>query len=156
MDRPVETEMVRFRIEGDLKKRAEQVCARTGMELNDVLRTLVRRIVIDEAIPFDLNTPGRVAEPEGTPYGEYGEFLTDDLAHLKADSVITLLASFAANRAHRIATEKRKARPNREILKRWETEAREAMSYRRTINTKDDKLLSKLETKFTALLTADH
>jgi antitoxin component of RelBE/YafQ-DinJ toxin-antitoxin module len=46
MDRPVETEMVRFLIEGDLKKRAEDICARTGMELNDVLRTLVRRMVI--------------------------------------------------------------------------------------------------------------
>ena len=147
--------MVRFRIEGDLKNRAEEICARTGMELNDVLRTFLRRIVIDGAIPFDLNAPARVAEPEATPYGQYSEFLTDDLAHLKAESVITLLASFAANRAHRIATEKRKARPNRENLKQWEAEAREAMNYRRTINTKDDKLLSTLEQKFTALLAAD-
>ncbi len=147
--------MVRFRIEGDLKKRAEEVCARTGMELNDVLRTFLRRIVIDGAIPFDLNTPARVAEPEGTPYGQYGEFLTDDLAHLKAESVITLLSSFAANRAHRIAIEKRKARPNRENLTRWEAEARDAMTYRRTINAKDDKLLSTIEKKFTDLLAAD-
>jgi len=155
MDRPVETEMVRFRIEGELKKRAEAVCARTGMDLNDVLRTLVRRIVTDGAIPFDVNTSGRVAEPRGVPYAQYGEFLTEDLAHLKAESAISLLASFAADRAHRIATEKRKARPNRANLKRWAAEARDAMNYRRTMNTRDDKLVSKVEKKFAALLAAE-
>jgi hypothetical protein len=152
---PRETEMVRFRIEGDLKKRAEDACAQRGMELNDVLRTLVRRIALDGAIPFDMNAPGRVAEPGGTPFDRYGEFLTQDLAHLKAESVISLLASFVANRARLIATEKRKARPIRANLSKWESEAREAMNYRRTMNTKDDKLVAKVEKKFSALLTTN-
>lgn len=147
--------MVSLRIERDLKKRAEEICARTGMDLTDVIRTLVRRIAIDGAIPFDLDTPGRVEEPPAPPYGRYSDFLTDDLAHVKADSVIVLLSSFAADRAHRVATERRKSRPNREKINRWEAEARDAMKHRRTINTKDEKLLTKLEKKFTTLLTAD-
>jgi len=155
MEAPLETEMVRFRIEGDLKKRAEHACARRGMELNDVLRTLVRRIALDGAIPFDMNAPARVTEPGGTPFDHYGEFLTQDLAHLKAESVISLLASFVANRARLIATENRKARPNRAKLTKWESEAREAMNHRRTMNTKDAKVVTKVEKKFSTLLASD-
>ena len=154
MEAPLETEMVRFRIEGELKKRAEHACARRGMELNDVLRTLVRRIALDGAIPFDMNAPASVAEPGGTPFDRYGEFLTQDLAHLKAESVISLLASFVANRARLIATENRKVRPNRAKLSKWESEAREAMNYRRTMNTKDAKVVAKVEKKFSTLLAS--
>ena len=155
MDTSLETELVRFRIEGDLKSRAEEVCARYGLELNDVMRTLVRRIALDDSIPFDMNAPGRIAEPSGSPFDRYGAFLTEDLAHLKAKSVISLSGSYIANRARRMATERHKARPNRAHVARWKSEVQEALQYRRTLDTKDQKLVAKGEKNFAALLTSD-
>jgi addiction module RelB/DinJ family antitoxin len=145
----VQTDIIRFRIEEDIKARAENICARLGMEMNDVLRTLVRRIALDKAIPFDMHTTFRVEEPSRSPFD-----LTDDLAHLKAEAVISLLWIFAAKRARQIALENRKPRPNRKQNTKWETEAEEAMEYSRTMDTRDDKLVAKVEQRFAALLVS--
>jgi DNA-damage-inducible protein J len=150
----VQTDIIRFRIEEDIKARAENICARLGMEMNDVLRTLVRRIALDKAIPFDMHTTFRVEEPSRSPFDRYGQFLTDDLAHLKAEAVISLLWIFAAKRARQIALENRKPRPNRKQITKWETEAEEAMEYSRTMDTRDDKLVAKVEQRFAALLVS--
>ena len=46
MDTRVDTTLVRFRVDGTLKKRAEVTCDRRGLDLNDVLSTVVRRIAL--------------------------------------------------------------------------------------------------------------
>jgi addiction module RelB/DinJ family antitoxin len=150
-----DTDLVRFRIEGEIKRKAVRVCEDLGLELNDVLRTVVRRIANDDALPFDMTIPNRVAEPVPLPFNRHSDFPADELAHLRAEALITLLATAIANRAHRIAEEKRKARPNKNKLLEWEAQLREAMDYRRSVNTRDANLVAELEKRYTALLTAD-
>lgn len=150
MDTRVETELVRFRVDGNLKTNAEAACNRRGLDLNDVLRTLVRRIAMEDAIPFDLNAPARIATDARTPFDRYGEFLDQDLAHLKIESVIGLLATFIADRARRMAAEKKKTKPNTKRIEQWLQEASEAMQYRRgALNSSN---AAKVEKQFTALL----
>ena len=73
MDTRAETTWVRFRIDETLKARAEAVCDGRGLDLHDVLRTLVRRIAVENAIPFDLDAPagsgGAVRRPSGAEHG---------------------------------------------------------------------------------------
>ena len=147
--------MVRFRVDRALKAHAEQLCASLGMELNDVLRILVRRIAMEGAIPFDLNRPNQSPSDARAPFDRYGPFLQEDLAHLKAESVLTLLATFAANRARRIAVERRQAKPNQNKIDQLRREATEAMHLRRSLDVKDDALLALVEKRFTTLLAAD-
>ena len=145
-----ETALIRFRVDETLKQRADAVCSERGFYLTDVLRAVVRRIAMEHAIPFELSAPAAADAP--APFAQYGKFLLDDLAHVKAESVIALLATFIANRARRIAGEKRKAKPNAKLIAKWEAENREAVQYHRVLNTRDSELVSKVEKRFTDLL----
>ena len=120
----------RFRVDEGLKEQAEAVCVRRGTDRNHVLRTLVRRIAIEDEIPFDLNAPARAAEPQRVPFDRYGDFLTQDLAHLEAESLISLLAGFVADRARKIAEEQTKTKPDAAKIAAWHREASEAMQMR--------------------------
>lgn len=146
--------MVRFRVDSRLKQRAESICAALGMDLNDVLRILLRRIAMEEAIPFNLNAPARLPKDAQVPFAHYGDFLQQDLKHLAAESVISLLATFVAKRARQMTAERGKPKPNATKIEQWNTEATEAMQLRRSIDTTDDALLARVEKRFTALLCA--
>jgi hypothetical protein len=74
---------------------------------------------------------------------------------LRAEAVITLLVSFIADRARRIAAEKKKSRPDHDKLARWEQEAQAALGHRRTLDTQDEASLAAIEREFAALLAAD-
>ena len=146
---------VNFRVDPDVKTRAEAICKSIEMDLVQVMRILLRRIATEEAIPFDLNAPARAPTPARVPFDRYGTFLEHDLKHLKAESVISLLAGFVAKRARQMATERAKSRPNTKKIEQWNTEAMEAMTLRRSIDTNDEALLARTEKRFTALLVAD-
>lgn len=148
----VDTELVRFRVNSDLKMQAEAVCQAHGLDFNDVLRTLIRRIAIERSIPFDQNAPAHVSKTERQPFDTYGAFLTQDLAHLEAESVISMLSLYVAKCAGKIAREKRKRLPKAELVSKWSAQAREAMALRRTINTNDQEHLGKVTKRYTALL----
>jgi hypothetical protein len=155
MESSLDTDSIRFRLEADLKARAEAVCIKRGLALNDVLRALVRRIAQEDAIPFDLNPTYRVAESPPPPYDRYGDDVGEDVSQLRAEAVITLLVSFIADRARRIAAEKKKSRPDHDKLARWEQEAQAALGHRRTLDTQDEASLAAIEREFAALLAAD-
>jgi addiction module RelB/DinJ family antitoxin len=146
---------IRFRLEADLKARAEAVCIKQGLELNDVLRALVRRIAFEDAIPFDLNPTYRVAESPPQPFDRDADDLDEDVSQLRAEAVLSLLVSFVADRARRMAAEKKKSRPNRDTLARWEQQSQSALAYRRTLDTQDEASLAAIEREFTALLASD-
>jgi DNA-damage-inducible protein J len=48
---------VRARIEPDLKERAQEVLAVTGLTLSDAVRLFLRQVVIQGGIPFDIRIP---------------------------------------------------------------------------------------------------
>lgn len=146
-----ETTLVRFRLQTKQIAEAVGVCDELGFDLNDVLRTVVRRIAKDHAIPFEINHPTHVASNR-LPFTEYGDYLDKDLAHLKAELTLSMLSTFIADRAARLREERQKPKSNNKLIQRWERELRDAVGYHRTMNTRDVALVEQVDAKFRALL----
>ena len=92
----------------------------------------MRRSAPENAIPFDLDAPAR---SDGTviPFARYGAFLNSDLAHLKGEGVISLLATLYCRSCEtRGAGEEDKLA---QCGEKWENEAREAVQYHRALDT---------------------
>ncbi|WP_236866980.1 type II toxin-antitoxin system RelB/DinJ family antitoxin [Burkholderia pseudomallei] len=55
-DKPMaSTDVVRARIDGQIKEEASNVLARMGLSVSDVIRMLLTRVATDKALPFDVN-----------------------------------------------------------------------------------------------------
>lgn len=50
------TDVVRARIDGQIKEEASNVLARMGLSVSDVIRMLLIRVAADKALPFDVNS----------------------------------------------------------------------------------------------------
>jgi len=50
-------EMVRARIEPDVKREATAALAAMGLTVSDAIRMLLVRVASDKALPFDVRTP---------------------------------------------------------------------------------------------------
>lgn len=53
-------EIVRARIDADLKAHASEVLAGMGLTVSDAIRLLLVRVVADKALPFDVRIPNQV------------------------------------------------------------------------------------------------
>lgn len=51
------TDVVRARIDGQVKEAATKVLAQMGLSVSDAIRILLTRVAIDKALPFDVNGP---------------------------------------------------------------------------------------------------
>ncbi|WP_347554419.1 type II toxin-antitoxin system RelB/DinJ family antitoxin [Robbsia sp. KACC 23696] len=49
------TDVVRARIDRQIKEEANAVLARIGLSVSDVIRMLLTRVATDKALPFDVN-----------------------------------------------------------------------------------------------------
>src|SRR5436309_14992587 len=99
----MDTELVRFRINPELREKAAKVCADLGLELNDVLRAFVTRIARDGALPFDLGSAATPPEPGHTPFHDYDARLWSSIKpQIDAEVAIGLLARFIAHCSTRI------------------------------------------------------
>lgn len=54
------SDVVRARIDGQIKEEATNVLAGMGLSVSDAIRILLTRIAADKALPFDINR----AQPE--------------------------------------------------------------------------------------------
>lgn len=79
-------DIVRARIEPQVKHHAEQVLASLGMNMSDAIRIFVNQIAIREAFPIELKTPNQItleamqAETQATGY-DSASALFDELSH---------------------------------------------------------------------------
>jgi DNA-damage-inducible protein J len=93
----MDTELVRFRVDPDLRDKAAQVCAELGLELPDVLRAFVTRIASDGALPFDLSNRATRLETAQQPFQDYEAGLWSPIKpQVDAEVALTLLARFIA------------------------------------------------------------
>jgi len=92
----MDTELVGFRINPELREKAAAVCAGLGLELNDVLRALVTRIARDGTLPFELATTP-LAQVTPTPFRDYDPRLwTSIKPQVDAEVALNLLARYIA------------------------------------------------------------
>ncbi len=80
------TEVVRARIDADLKKAASAVLSGMGLSLSDAIRMMLVRVAAEQALPFEARVPNRETTKaiEAVQRGEVERFssaaaLLDDL-----------------------------------------------------------------------------
>ena len=144
-------ELIRVRVDSALKSVAESVCREHELTLPEVLRTVVRRIARDRRLPFEVEAP---PPPDDAlvPFGRDTPLLAGDLADLKAELALHLLATFIADRARRLAEGREQGTGDAKRLARWERELREAVMHHRTLDATDPALVDEVEARFRALL----
>ncbi len=78
-------EIVRARIDADLKKEASAVLAGMGLSLSDAIRMLLVRIAAEKALPFEVRAPNAETQAAilAAQRGEVARF--DSVAELIAD-----------------------------------------------------------------------
>jgi addiction module RelB/DinJ family antitoxin len=101
MPTPLDSDLVSFRVDAALRAKAAEVCKQLGLELHDVLRTLVARIARDGALPFAV---GEAApRPAAVPFGEYDARLWAPLKpQIDAEIAAALLMRFLADCSSRL------------------------------------------------------
>lgn len=156
LDTRADTTVLSFRVDEALRRQAVAICQQQHIDLNDVLRTLIRRIAMEGALPFNLDAPARSETVQRVPFDDYGDFLNTDLAHLEVEALISLLARLVADRARRIVAEQRKRSPDPANIKRWAGEIAAAMQIRRgKVDLTQPARVDQLQQRFAALLTSE-
>lgn len=50
---------IRFRIDGDERDQAEKIAARIGLNLNDAMKIMLKRFIVEGGLPFDMRQADR-------------------------------------------------------------------------------------------------
>ena len=100
---PMDTELIRFRIDPEIRDKAEEVCSALGHELHDVLRAAVIRIARDGALPFDLGAGPAAPAAGAIPFYHYDERRWGSMKpQIDAEVALALLARFIADCSTRL------------------------------------------------------
>lgn len=151
----MDTELVRFRIDPELRDKAAKVCADLGLELNDVLRTFVTRVARDGALPFDLTTVPARPEPGQTPFHDYDARLWLPIKpQIDAEVAIGLLARFIADCSTQIDEASTGAAPNTGLVARLTRDRNEARKLRGNLDVSDGAAVSRVIDKYGPLVRA--
>ena len=78
-------EVVRARVDSDLKREATAVLSDMGLSVSDAIRMMLVRVAAERALPFEVRIPNRVTQEalEAAKRGEVKRF--DSVAALMAD-----------------------------------------------------------------------
>jgi addiction module RelB/DinJ family antitoxin len=123
----VEGEIIRFRVDPEVKEKVTAVCEKLGFDLSEVLRAVMGRIAETGTLPVEL---GSTDEPRSqrAPFGEYSERLWREYQFVDAEVALSLLDRFIARSAAQLDAEHSGVEPNPgtiETLKRVIAEARQ-------------------------------
>ena len=79
------TDVVRARIDADLKREAATVLSEMGLSVSDAIRLMLVRIVADRSLPFEIRVPNEKTQAalRAAQQGETARF--NDVAALMAD-----------------------------------------------------------------------
>ena len=82
-------EVVRARIDPELKKDATEVLGSMGLSVSDAIRMMLVRVVADRSLPFEVRSPNRETEQalEAARRGDVTRFssVADLMADLEVD-----------------------------------------------------------------------
>lgn len=133
----MDTELIRFRMDPQVRDRAEEVCARLGYELCDVLHATVARIARDGALPFELGADA-VPTPAAAPFQDYREPLWADLKpQVDAEVALALLMRFIAHCSTRLDEESDQSQPDADRVVRLTAQREQARRLRLELDVTD-------------------
>lgn len=133
----MDTELIRFRIDAQLARQAERVCADAGFELRDVLRLLVTRIARDGVAPAELYAV-KESEAHKRPFHDYDDRLWADLKpSIDAEVALALLTRFIADCTTQIDEAENAQTVDRRRVDQLAKARAEARSLKLTLNVAD-------------------
>jgi hypothetical protein len=142
-------EFIRFRIDPEIHQRAARACTRLGIDLNDVLRTLVTRVARDGALPFDVGAAPPPPAPDRTPFHDYDPRLWDSLKpQVDAEVALSLLARFVADCSTRIDDQYVNHTPDQALVERLQAQREEALRTRRALDVSDRNAIAGILRKY--------
>ena len=135
---PMDTELIRFRIDPEIRDKAEAVCSALGHELHDVLRAAVVRIARDGALPFDLGAGPAAPAAGAIPFYHYDERLWGSMKpQIDAEVALALLSRFIADCSTRLDQAAEDGEADTERVERLTRQRDEARQRRRELDVAD-------------------
>ena len=100
----MDTDLVSFRIDADLHRKAAKVCSNLGLELHEVLRALISQIARDGALPFAIGSGSRLPVPSrNLPVVDRSRLWSDLQPQISAETALTLLMRVIAELSSRLS-----------------------------------------------------
>jgi addiction module RelB/DinJ family antitoxin len=151
----MDTELIRFRIDAELRLRAAKVCGDLGLELNDVLRTFVTRIARDGTLPVDLGDAPARSAPDRAPFHDYDTRRWSALKpQVDAEVALALLARFIADCSTRMDEAANGGRPDPELTARVAKERDDARKLRKDLDVSNVAAIREVIDKYGPLVRA--
>lgn len=99
----MDTDLVSFRIDAELHRKAAAVCADRGLDLHDVLRALISQIARDASIPVTLDSRRPPPSTPGSlPVIDEPRLWADLRPQISAETALTLLMRVIARLSARL------------------------------------------------------
>lgn len=134
----MDTELIRFRIDPQVRDKAEAVCSHLGYELRDVLRATVARIARDNVLPFELGADAAPAPAAVVPFHDYNERLWAGIKpQVDAEVALALLMRFIALCSTRLDKESDTPQPDAQRVARLTRQREEARRLRLELDVTD-------------------
>lgn len=148
----METELIRLRVDPELARQAERICAGAGFELREVLRLCVARIAHDGTVPFDVGD-AKAMEARRRPFHEYDERLWADLKpSIDAEVALALLARFIADCSTRIDEEELSGHADRQLADRLAQAREQARTLKSSLDVADPAAVRRVLDRFGPLV----
>lgn len=133
----MDTELFRFRVDPELRSKAEIICSELGFDLHDVLRATVARIAVTGAIPFEMRQTG-AGSTIPLPFQNYDDKLWSSVKpQVNAEVALAILTRFIADCSIRIDDESQKAVRDENLISQLVQQRNEARSRKRDLNVLD-------------------
>ncbi|MBS0449634.1 MAG: type II toxin-antitoxin system RelB/DinJ family antitoxin [Proteobacteria bacterium] len=147
----MDTDLVRFRIDAALREKAARVCADLGLELHDVLRTVISRIARDGTLPFEADATAPHAPGTPRPFADYDQRLWSGLKpQIDAEVALTLLVRYIAERSAQLAAVSPAG--DSEQIARLAQERGDALALRRSLDLSDPEAVARVIARYTPLV----
>ena len=131
MAAPMDTELIRFRIDPQVRDKAEAVCSRLGYELRDVLQATVARIARDNVLPFELGADAAPAPAAAVPFHDYNDRLWAGIRpQVDAEVALAVLMRFIALCSTRLDEQSDAPQPDAPLVARLTRQREEARRLR--------------------------
>lgn len=135
---PMDTELVRFRIDPTLRDKAASICAEHGMELHDVLRLVVTQIAREGALPSAIGPSAQIAIQPLQGASPYDNRVWSILrGQLDAELAVSLLARQIADRSARLDEASAGPEADPELVSKLNRERAALQRLRRTLDVTD-------------------
>lgn len=131
-------DLVSFRVGAGVHRRAAEVCSQLGLELQDVLRALLAKIVLEKAVPFSIGPEHRTPQPRAAePVVREGKLWSVLRPQVSCETAQSLLARTAAELSMRLADAHEAEELDEALLGELSARRAEVLALRRSLDMED-------------------